>query len=82
MSKYRNKDGIELSITSNDPASALIREVIREACKILNTYNRYDEASLNRAIYECDKFLKENFDLICKHCNRADHTCGCREEIK
>ena len=78
MKKYKNKDGIELSITANDPASVLIREVIQEACKILTTYNGEDKTSMRYAIFTAKDFLEKNFDLQCNKCNRADYTCGCR----
>ena len=39
MSKYKNKDGIELNYTSNDLQSKLTKEVVTEAIKILTTYN-------------------------------------------
>ena len=80
--KYKNKDGIELSITSDDQASALIREVIKEACKILSTYNKEDKLSMNFALWKTKDFLVDNFDLKCKHCNRVDGTCGCGKETK
>ena len=63
MTKYKNKDGIELNYTGNDSQSKLTREVIEEAIKIISEYNRSDlrsaEWSLNRGI----NFLKDNFDI-------------------
>ena len=31
MSKYKNKDGIELNFTGSDSTSVLVREVVSEA---------------------------------------------------
>ena len=63
MTKYKNKDGIELNYSGNDIQSTLTREVIEEAIKIISEYNRSDlrsaEWSLNRGI----NFLKDNFDI-------------------
>ena len=81
MTKYKNKDGIELSFTGNDQTSVLVREVIREACKILLTYNGDDKQSMGFALFKARDFLNINFDLQCGKCNRIDYTCGCREEI-
>ena len=35
MSKYKNKDGIELNYNGKDSHSELVREVIKEAVKII-----------------------------------------------
>ena len=40
MSKYKNKDGIELNYTGNDLQSKLTKEVVTEAIKILTTYTK------------------------------------------
>tara|TARA_R100000805_G_C3554537_1_gene65288 strand:+ start:191 stop:394 length:204 start_codon:yes stop_codon:yes gene_type:complete len=61
--KYKNKQGISLSMTSKDPATALTREVIQEAIKILSSYNHFDDKSKDWAIHKCKKFLQENFNL-------------------
>ena len=82
MEKYKNKDGIQLSYTGNDSHQVLVREVIREACNILTTYNKEDKVSMNFAIWKTRDFLVKNFDLQCKQCNREDGTCGCRKEDK
>ena len=63
MNKYKNKNGIELSITSNDQYSVLVREVIEEACKILTTYNRDDKISMDYTIRKTKDFLETNFNL-------------------
>ena len=64
MSKYKNKDGIELSYTNdNDIHQVLVKEVISEAIKILTTYNRMDGRSVEYALHRGVNFLKDNFDL-------------------
>ena len=62
--KYKNKDGIELSYTNdNDMHQVLVKEVVSEACKILNEYNRFDDKSAEWAIGRGVHFLKENFNI-------------------
>ncbi len=61
--KYKNKDGIELSYTGNDTHQVLVREVISEAVKILNMYDRKCNISMGIAMSNTKKFLKENFDI-------------------
>ena len=64
MSKYKNKDGIELSYTNdNDIHQVLVKEVISEAIKTLTTYNRMDGRSVEYALHRGVNFLKDNFDL-------------------
>ena len=63
MTKYKNKDGIELNYTGNDSQSKLTREVIEEACKIFESYNRFDARSAEWALSRGVNFLKENFDI-------------------
>ena len=63
MKKYKNKDGIELSYTGNDTHQVLVKEVVSEAIKILTMYDRSCKISMNMAMGNCKKFLKENFDL-------------------
>ena len=64
MEKYKNKDGIELSYTSdNDSHQVLVKEVIGEAIKILGMYDRNCKISMGMAISNTKKFLKTNFDL-------------------
>ena len=63
MSKYKNKDGIELNFSGNDLQSELTREVVSEAIKILTTYNRFDARSAEWALNRGVNFLKDNFDL-------------------
>mgnify|MGYP003121259830 CR=1 FL=1 len=64
MQKYKNKDGIELNYTQrNNTHTDLVKEVISEAIKILNTYDRSCKISTNMAIGNCKDFLKTNFDI-------------------
>ena len=63
MNKYKNKDGIELSFTGDDTTSVLVKEVVGEAVKLLSLYDRNCKISMNMAMGNCKKFLKENFDL-------------------
>ena len=67
MQKYKNKDGIELNYTQrNNTHTDLVKEVISEAIKILNMYDRSCKISMGMAMSNCKKFLKENFDLEVK----------------
>ena len=61
--KYKNKDGMELNYTGNDIQSTLTREVIEEAIKIFEGYNRFDARSAEWALSRGVNFLKENFDI-------------------
>ena len=61
--KYKNQDGVELNYTSKDVHSKLVREVVREACKLIEMYDRSCKISMNMAIQNCKKFLRVNFDL-------------------
>ena len=63
MEKYKNKDGIELNYSSNDIQSTLTREVVEEAIKILNMYDRSCKISMGMAMNNTKKFLRSNFDL-------------------
>ncbi len=64
MTKYKNKDGIELNYTQkNNTHTDLVHEVVSEAIKILNMYDRNCKISMNMAMGNCKKFLKENFDI-------------------
>ena len=67
MEKYKNKEGIELSYTSdNDSHQVLVREVIQEAIKILGMYDRNCKISMGMAMGNTKKFLKNNFDIDTK----------------
>jgi len=61
--KYKNKDGIELNFTSNDIQSELVKEVVKEAIKVFEGYNRFDARSAEWALSRGVNFLKENFDI-------------------
>ena len=53
MSKYKNKDGIELNYSGNDIQSKLVKEVVGEAIKLLES--NHTQFTIN--------FLRENFDI-------------------
>ena len=63
MSKYKNKDGIELNYKGNDSHKVLVKEVITEAIRILNSHNISDAQSMGWAIDRCVGFLETNFDI-------------------
>ncbi len=63
MNKYKNKEGIELNFTGNDSTSVLVKEVVREALKLLTMYDRNCKISINMAIGNTKKFLTTNFNL-------------------
>jgi len=63
MEKYKNKDGMELNYSSNDIQSNLTREVVEEAIKILNMYDRSCKISMGMAMNNTKKFLRDNFNL-------------------
>ncbi len=63
MSKYKNEDGIELNYSGNDSHKVLVREVIEEAIRILNSHNMFDSHSKSWAIDRGIHFLEENFDI-------------------
>jgi len=62
MSKYKNKDGIELNYTGNDIHQQLVKEVISEAVKLCSEYDWSNE-SMRFALQRTNDFLIENFDL-------------------
>ena len=61
--KYKNKDGIELNYHGDDSHKVLVREVVREAIKILSTYQLDSKQSMGWAIQNGIEFLKENFSI-------------------
>ena len=63
MSKYKNKDGISLNYGGGDSHQVLIREVIKEAINILNTYQMGSPQSMAWAIQNGIDFLETNFYL-------------------
>ena len=63
MSKYKNKDGIELNYSGDDSHKVLVREVITEAIRILNSHVISDSQSKSWAIDRGISFLETNFDI-------------------
>ena len=63
MSKYKNKDGISLNYAGDDSHQVLVREVISEAIRILNSHAISDSQSKSWAIDRGINFLEENFDI-------------------
>ena len=63
MSKYKNKDGISLNYSGDDSHQVLVREVITQAIRILNSDAISDSQSKSWAIDRCIHFLEENFDI-------------------
>ena len=63
MNKYKNKDGISLNYDGDDSHRVLVREVITEAIRILNSHNISDVQSMGWAIDRCISFLETNFDI-------------------
>ena len=61
--KYKNKDGIELNYKGDDIHRVLVREVIEEAIRILNSHNHFDSQSKSWAIDRGINFLETNFDI-------------------
>ena len=63
MTKYKNKQGIELNFTGDDMQSKLVREVMEEAINIFQGYNKFDARSAEWALSRGINFLKENFNI-------------------
>ena len=63
MSKYKNKDGISLNYDGDDSHKVLVREVITEAIRILNSHVMSDSQPKSWAIDRGFNFLEENFDI-------------------
>jgi hypothetical protein len=63
MSKYKNKDGIELNYQGNDSHKVLVREVVEEAIRILSSHNMFDKQSMGWAIDRGIHFLETNFNV-------------------
>ena len=67
--KYKNKDGIKLSIGKMTEvgkigsAMDLVQEVVSEAVRMCDDYNRWNINSAHFAIDTVKNFLIENFDL-------------------
>ena len=63
MSKYKNKDGISLNYAGDDSHKVLVREVISEAIRILNSHAISDSQSKSWAIDRGIHFLETNFNV-------------------
>ena len=61
--KYKNKDGIELNYSGDDLHKVLVREVVEEAIRILNSHNHFDSQSKSWAIDRGIHFLETNFNI-------------------
>ena len=61
--KYKNKDGIELNYSGDDSHTVLVKEVIEEAIRILNSHAISSSQSKSWAIDRGSNFLEENFDI-------------------
>jgi len=61
--KYKNEDGISLNYAGDDSHKVLVREVISEAIRILNSHVISDSQSKSWAIDKGIDFLEENFDI-------------------
>ena len=61
--KYKNKNGISLNYGGDDSHKVLVKEVITEAIRILNSHNMFDSQSKSWAIDRGINFLEENFDI-------------------
>ena len=63
MTKYKNKQGIELNFSGDDMQSKLVKEVVEEAINIFQGYNKFDARSAEWALSRGINFLKENFNI-------------------
>jgi len=72
MKKYKNKDGVELNYTSNNTHTKLVKEVVKEAIRILNSHNHFDSESKSWAIDRGINFLETNFDINTEIEERSD----------
>ena len=57
--KYKNKDDISLNYTGNDIHTKLLKEVIVEAIKLLESDRWSSYIKIQKAV----AFLKENFNI-------------------
>ena len=57
--KHKNKDGISLNYTSDDIHTNLVKEVIVETIKLLETGQWSTYIKIQKAV----AFLKENFNI-------------------
>ena len=60
--KYKNKEGISLNYTSNDIHTILVKEVVNETIKLLESDRWGSYIKIQKAV----AFLKENFDIKTK----------------
>ena len=64
MEKYKNKNGIELSLTNdNDAHEELVKEVVVEAIKILKMHDSNCKISMAMAMNNTKNFLRTNFNI-------------------
>ena len=63
MKKYKNKQGISLNYAGDDSHKVLVREVISEAIRILNSHAISNSQSKSWAIDRTINFLETNFDI-------------------
>ena len=69
MSKYKNKDGIKLSLNTMTEVGKigsgmdLVQEVVSEAVKLCSEYDWSSEYSMRIALQRTRDFLIENFNL-------------------
>ena len=69
MKKYKSKEGVELNIGSMTEVGKIgsemniVQEVVGEAIKILNMYDRSCKISMGMAMNNTKKFLRSNFNL-------------------
>ena len=61
--KYKDKNGTELCYTGKDSHTLLVKEVVREAIRMLSTYDSSSMISIGMAIGNTKKFLEENFNI-------------------
>ena len=59
MNKQQYKELLARQMTEQSN----VKDKIKEAIKILTMYDRNCKISMNMAMGNCKKFLKENFDL-------------------
>ena len=71
--KYKNKDGISLNYAGDDSHKVLVREVIEEAIRILNSHVISDSQSKSWAIDKGINFLETNFDIK-EECNEISNS--------
>jgi len=63
MEKYMNQEGIALNYEGDDSHKVLVREVVKEAIRILSTYRMDSPQSMMWAMQQCEAFLRVNFNV-------------------